>query len=111
MDRTSELKIEFFELIRLLNQSNLKTNQKTEISFFIELAKNKSVLYATTNKMYRIQLIYKGSDGDWKPCGFCGLTLVEEELSKLFHHQNLEKRTPAEITKIIRSFIFKQFNE
>ena len=111
MDQATQLKIEFFELVRLLNQSNLKTNQKTEISFFIGGVLRKSVLYATTNKVYKIQLIFKLDRHQWKPCGFSGLSLIEVELSELFNHRNLENFSYSEITNIIKSFVFKQFDE
>ncbi len=111
MDQTAQLKIEFFELIRLLNQSNQTANQKTEISFFLESRKHKSILYATTNKIYKMQLIYKSKDVDWRPCGFCRLDLLEKELSKLFSQLIREEQSPVEITKIIKSFVFKQFDE
>ena len=111
MDQTAQLKIEFFKLIRLLNQSNQKANQKTEISFFIETNADRSILYATTNKACKIQLISKYGRYDWTPCGFSGLSAIEEEVSKLFRNFDMRNRSANEITKTIKSFIFKQFNQ
>ncbi len=111
MDQNTQLKTEFFELIRLCNKSNLKLNQKTTISFFIETNANKLILCATANKNYKVQLISKYGRYDWTPCGFSGLNAMEEELSKLFRHQNLAKLSDGEITKIIKSFIFKQLDK
>ncbi len=111
MNPATQLKIEFFELLRLLNKSNLTTNQKTEISFFIENRTDKVTLCATTNQIYKIQLISQIGRHEWLPCGFSGLDLIEKELSKLFKYQNPTIQSADEITKKITSFIFKKLDE
>ncbi len=58
-----------------------------------------------------MQLIYKSKDGDWRPCRFCRLDFLEKELSKLFSQLIHEELSHVEITKIIKSFVFKQFDE
>ena len=50
MNNRSELQTEYFDLIRILNKTNLMKNQKTEINFLIKVsAANKRYLAATTN--------------------------------------------------------------
>ncbi len=99
MDQTTQLKIEFFELVRALNQSNLNINQKTEVSFFIETTKSKSILYATTNKKFKMQLIFKNRGSSWQPSGFTGLLNLEAELAQLFQSNNLELIQSHDLTK------------
>ena len=106
MDQT-QLKVEFFELIRLLNKSNLRANQKTEISFFIERKKNKMVLFATTNKNYILQLIIKNEGQTWDVCGFSGLYLLEKRLSDFFNSNKLENLKAFILTQKIKLFIFQ----
>ncbi len=110
MDQNTQLKIEFFELCRLLNRSNVHANQKTEISFLIETSGNKSILYATTNKAHKIQLIFKNSTGNWKSSGFSGLINLEYELTKILGQINILNTPSTVLTKLIKSFIFKKFD-
>ncbi len=50
MNNRSELQTEYFELIRALNKTNLKKDQKTEIKFLIKTDNsNRRYLAATTN--------------------------------------------------------------
>ncbi len=110
MDQNTQLKIEFFKLVKILNRSNLNINQRTEISFFIETVGSKSTVYATTNKAYKIQLVFKINDEDWLPCGFSGLINLEEKISNLMPQVKFEILTSTELTKKIKSFIFQQLN-
>ena len=110
MDQKSQLKIEFFELCRLLNKSNIKANQKTEILFFIQTENQKMTLYATTNHQYKLQLISSDKKNVWAACNYSGLNILENELVLLFKIQDLEKLPDMELTKMIKLFIFQQIN-
>lgn len=111
MDQNTLLKREYFELCRRLNTSNLHKNQKTEVSFFIEQEKNRLVLFATTNKTYKIQLIFKYNKGTWSPSSYSGLVTLEYELAKAFVLHNMENLNSYELTKAIKSFIFQHLDE
>jgi hypothetical protein len=111
MDQHTQLKIEFFELCRQLNKSNLNINQKTEISFFIEKEQGKLVLYATTNKAYKIQLISKNGLEQWRPCGYLGFLVLEKNLSSWANNHVFEKVQQHNLTQLIKSFIFQYFKE
>ncbi len=108
MDQKTQPKIEFFELCRLLNKSNLKANQKTEILFFIEADNQKLTLYATTNRRYKIQLIISEKKSIWATCNCSGLNNLENELVQFFKIRSLEKLPDIELTKMIKLFIFQQ---
>jgi hypothetical protein len=107
MDQKSQLKIEFFQLGLLLNKSNLKMNQKTEISFFIQNEKGVPALYATTNGLYKIQLIKYRSNNRWATCNYTELTVLEEELVLFIKCIKIEEITSAELTRSIKLFIFQ----
>lgn len=111
MDQNTQIKIEFFELCRQLNRSNVHANQKTEISFFIETVGNKSILYVTTNKSYKIQIIYQKGTDSWCACEFSGLINLETELCNLFSTFDAKKKSKSDLTKLIKLFIFKHFSE
>lgn len=111
MDQNTQIKIEFFELCRQLNRSNVHANQKTEISFFIEAVGNKSILYATTNKAYKIQIIFQKGNDPWRGCEFSGLINLESELCNFFSTFDAKKKNKSDLTKSIKSFIFKHFSE
>ncbi len=107
MDETAQFKIEFFELVRILNQSNLYKNQKTEISFFIENLAAKRFLYAEINKNQKLKLAYKNDGDKWKPCGFLQLVHLEFELCKNFNLVGpISNLNSSQLTKLIKSFIF-----
>ena len=111
MNQNSQLKTEYFGLSNLLNKSNLPINQKTEISFYIEIEKGTSNLYATTNKKYNLKLIHQRSNKKWHPCGHSHFSSFEENLSKWAQKYNFEKLSSAEITKLIKSLIFHHLEE
>ncbi len=111
MKQNTQLKIEFFELCQMLNKSNLRVNQKTEILFFIDTQGYQSILYATTNKIYKMQLAFKGPSAKWEPCGFSNLSNLERELKQLLDTFDFKKLNPAELTKKIKLFIFQNIDE
>ncbi len=111
MDQNTQLKIEFFELCRSLNTSNLHKNQKTEISFFILTERDESILFATTNKSYKIQLIRQKKTKDWVISGFSGLTCLENEICALFNRFDLELLKTMNLTNLIKSFIFQHLDQ
>ena len=111
MDQIAQLKIEYFELCKLLNKSNLKINQRTDVLFFIDTSNGRSIMSATTNGLYKIQLIFHKYDDTWRPCDFSGLYILEQQLSRLFLSQNPEILKKLNITKLIRSFIFQKVDE
>lgn len=111
MDQITQLKIEYFELSRLLNKSNLKSNQKTDISFFIEKEKGGLVLFATTNNVSKIQLIHSGNNDTWRPCNYSGLETLETEISKQLNRHKVVDLKFLNLTNLIKSFVFKEFEE
>jgi len=111
MNQNSQLKIEYFGLCNLLNKSNLLTNQKTKIIFFIEIEKGSSILFATTNKKYNLKLIHQRKNKKWHPCGHSHFSDLEENLSKWAQHYNFEKHNSSDLTKLIKSLIFHDFEE
>ncbi len=110
MDQKTQLKIEFFELCRLLNKSNLKINQKTNISFFIHKNNQKMTLYATTNHHYKIQLISCEKKNVWTTCNYSGCNHLESELVDLFRKQRIAEISATELTKMIKLFIFQHIS-
>jgi hypothetical protein len=111
MDQITQLKIEYFELCRLLNKSNLKVNQKTDVSFFIEKGSETVILFATANKTYKMQLVYLGSNQLWTPCNYSGLAILEDEISKQLNRRKAVDLKFLNLTNLIKSFIFKKFEE
>ena len=107
MDQKSQLKIEFFQLGLILNKSNLKINQKTEITFFIQNEKSSPVLCATANGLYKIQLAKYESNNRWVACNYTGLTVLEEELVRFIKNIEIKKITSIELTLKIKLFIFQ----
>lgn len=108
MDQNTQLKIEFFELCRRLNTSNLHKNQKTEISFFIEAEKNKLILCASTNKTFKLKLISQNTNLAWVPCGYTKLNTLEENLSEWANCKKFDNLNHRELTSTIKSLIFQQ---
>ncbi len=106
MDQKTQLKIEFFVLCRLLNKSNLKINQKTDILFFIQNENGMPALYATTNGFYKLQLVAYKSDSRWTTCNYSGLAVLEEELVHFVKSYKIEKMTPSKLTLLIKALIF-----
>lgn len=110
MDQNTQLKIEFFELCRRLNTTNLH-NQKTEVSFFILTERDESILFAATNKSYKIQLIRQKKAKDWVASGFSGLTCLENEICEQFNRFEVELLQTMNLTKFIKSFIFQHIDQ
>ena len=108
MDQNTQLKREYFELCRILNRSNLHKNQKTEISFFIEIDRIKLVLFASTNKTSKVKLISQNEDSIWLPCGFTRLNTLEENLSEWANYNKFENLNHRELTSAIKSLIFQK---
>lgn len=108
MDQNTQLKREYFELCRLLNRSNIKTNQRTEISFFIEHEGNKLILCASTNKNFKIKLISQNAKLAWVPCGYTRLNELEENLSEWANCKKFDNLNLRELTSAIKSLIFQQ---
>lgn len=108
MDQNTQLKREYFELRILLNRSNLKTNQKTEISFFIENEKNKSILCASTNKNFKLKLISQNAKSIWQPCGYTRLNNLEVKLSEWANYKKFDNLNYSDLTSTIKSLIFQQ---
>lgn len=108
MGQNTLLKREYFELCRLLNSSNLKTNQKTEISFFIEHEVDKFILYAATNKTSKLKLISQTTKLAWVPCGYTRLDTLEENLSEWANCKKFDNLNHRELTTTIKSLIFQQ---
>ncbi len=111
MDQKTQLKIEFFELCRLLNKSNLNANQKTDISFYFETEVDCTVLYATTNKRFKIQLISKITDDHWQASNFTNLFIFEKSVANLFDQYNSKWLKTSDLTALIKSFIFHNIDE
>lgn len=111
MNQNSQLKTEYFELSKLLITSNLKIDQKTEICFFIEVRKGNLTLFATTNKISSLKLIYQHTKSTWRPCGYTRFKNLEEHLTKLASKNNLELLNSNELTRLIKSFIFQHSDE
>lgn len=111
MNQNTQLKIEYFGLCNYLNKSNQEVNQKTEILFYIKTEKSSSNLYATTNKNYNLKLIYQRNNKKWVPCGHSHFTNLEENLSKWAQQNNFEKFNSSDLTKLIKSLIFHDFEE
>lgn len=108
MDQKTQLKSEFFELCRILNRSNSKTNQKTEIYFYIETEAGKPVLFATRNHKFKIQILRIDKLNLWKPCLYSRQFLLEESISKLLNDLNLKTMRTSDLTQLIKSLIFQK---
>lgn len=111
MDQKSQLKSEFFELSRILNRSNLKTNQKTEISFFIEKTKYNSILYAKTNDISKLRLAIKDEKSPWRACKYSKQYLLENTIAHLLNESQIDLIEGIVLTKLIKSFIFQNFDQ
>ena len=79
--------------------------------FFIKIEKNSAILYATTNKKYKIQLISKMTKNPWDACNFTELSILETHLANLLNKYNLENLMLMDLTVLIKSFIFQHFDQ
>ena len=111
MDQQTQLKSEFFELCRMLNRSNLKTNQKTDIHFFIEKTNYNSILYAKTNNISKLRLAIKVEKSPWRACKYSKQYLLENTIAHLLNKSQIDLIESIVLTKLIKSLIFQNFDQ
>ena len=100
----SEIKQEYFELIKKLNQSNKHKNQVTNVYFYIVSTNtNHLKLFAAISDSQKIMLCHKIGKSKWRESQFSQYPNLEEFIAYLLP----DCSDRDNLTKYLKSHIFK----
>lgn len=108
MANTSQIKQDYFKLLQLLNKGNKKTNEKTEVYFYIEQIGSDFLFFAAISLRQRILLVRKNSSLNWHGANISGLPDLEGYLKDVLGSVKSDTST-AELSLNIKSALFKYF--
>ena len=79
----NEIKLEYFELIKLLNKTNKTKNEITKLSFYVDESNKQHLkLYAALSKDQKILLCEKKNRNKWISTGVTQFSELEKFLAK-----------------------------
>jgi hypothetical protein len=108
MANTSQIKQDYFKLLNLLNKGNKKSNEKTEVYFYIEQIGSEFLFFAAISLKQRILLVRKNNSLNWHEANISGLIYLEEFLSKTLIANNIDNSAEG-LSEQIKSALFKYF--
>lgn len=104
MENRANIASDYFKLRLMLNKTNLRTNEKTEIEFVIlGGGKLAFVLVATLvgiNKPKSLELCKVNQIGFWKSSGFAGLPDLEDFCANFLNKNMLSQSTLQELKEV-----------
>lgn len=107
MANTSQIKQDYFKLLQLLNKGNKKTNEKTEVYFYIEQIGTEYLFFAAISLKQRILLVRKNNTKSWGSAHITGLAELEDFISSEVKKISTPNYTAEQISECIKSALFQ----